>query len=303
MGYQLRQTSSGLVELDKFDRTAGPDIGNGWAEDPAADWSLYSDNGRSVAEHADDQGGHELERINKNVGTHPQDMIAEFVLDVMILGAWESTQMGIGYDADPSGSPTQRLIAVFYPYGDLVRLYRNGVQLGGDQTFNFVQQKKYGCRVVAEKDGDNYDYRIYIVERTGWDDTATDYGSATLSVDDDTSPPTFGTWCTIAAIDRRRFANFLLCGQKIVVTGIPTGWKIQIDSRSAVTESGGEVSINVQTWNLPATTIKLLDDGDVEQDSLTPSGGIFGGDVYVIAVSQEVESLPPMRSSGEPLSL
>lgn len=61
----------------------------------------------------------------------------------------------------------------------------------------------------------------------------------------------------------------------------------------AVVESGGVVTLNVDTWELPLTTIKLLSPGDVELASLTPTnitgrtgvapgGGIMGGDVYSV---------------------
>jgi cytoskeletal protein CcmA (bactofilin family) len=77
------------------------------------------------------------------------------------------------------------------------------------------------------------------------------------------------------------FDECFLCGRNIVVTGLPTGWKVQVDARTAVVESGGSVTIDVDTWALPATTIKVLDGADVEQGTLTPSGGIFGGDIYL----------------------
>lgn len=71
--------------------------------------------------------------------------------------------------------------------------------------------------------------------------------------------------------------EFFICGRIIKVTGLGTGQKIQIDSRAKVTESGGVVTIDPETWALPATTIKLLDPDDTVVDSKTPAGGIWGG--------------------------
>lgn len=81
------------------------------------------------------------------------------------------------------------------------------------------------------------------------------------------------------------FDEFFVCGRNLVVTGLPAGWKVQVDGRAAVVESGGSVTINIDTWALPATTLKILDDADVEQDSITPSGGIWGGDEYSFAAA------------------
>lgn len=81
------------------------------------------------------------------------------------------------------------------------------------------------------------------------------------------------------------FDEFFVCGVEITVTGIPTGWKIRIDSRPAAVESGGSVTIDVTTWALPATTIRLFDVDDVEQATLSPASGIWGGDVYAVTSS------------------
>jgi hypothetical protein len=80
---------------------------------------------------------------------------------------------------------------------------------------------------------------------------------------------------------------FFLCGRNIQVTGLPTGWKAQVDSRTAVVESGGSVTFDVDAWALPATTVKVLDDGDNEIITVTPSGGadVWGGDVYTLGGS------------------
>jgi hypothetical protein len=64
------------------------------------------------------------------------------------------------------------------------------------------------------------------------------------------------------------------------VNNLRTGYKVQVDNRTAVTESDGTVTLDVDTWALPATTIKVYDSNDVLKAELTPSGGIYGGDVY-----------------------
>jgi hypothetical protein len=78
----------------------------------------------------------------------------------------------------------------------------------------------------------------------------------------------------------------LFKGGAIVITGVPTGYKIQIDSRTAVTESGGTVTIPSSTWKtwaMPCTSIKLLDGGDVQiGDTLTPAAGIWGGHAFSV---------------------
>jgi hypothetical protein len=67
-------------------------------------------------------------------------------------------------------------------------------------------------------------------------------------------------------------------GGAITMDGLPTGYKLQIDSRAAVTESGGTATIAMSTWetySFPAATVKVLDAGDsiVETLSVTIWGG------------------------------
>jgi len=99
----------------------------------------------------------------------------------------------------------------------------------------------------------------------------------------DTTPLPLGYWGVVmgwwgGAVDTLR-----AYGRLITMTGLPTGWKVQIDSETPVVESGGSVTISAEGLVMPATTIKVLDAGDVEQSSLTPVGGFWGGATFSFA--------------------
>lgn len=77
-------------------------------------------------------------------------------------------------------------------------------------------------------------------------------------------------------------------GGAIVVTGLQagSGQKIKFDSNTAVAEVGGTVTIPMSTWEtwaFPCTTIYLLNSSDVELDSDSPAGGLWGGHTYTVS--------------------
>ncbi|KKL56375.1 hypothetical protein LCGC14_2246060, partial [marine sediment metagenome] len=137
-------------------------------------------------------------------------------------------------------------------------------------------------RIVLEESGADALLRAYYALASAQDDLSND---VVLKVNiTDPSPvanssPT--NKYTIEQTDAGSIVDeFFLCGRNIVVSGLKTGQKVQVDSRTAVVESGGSVTLDVDTWALPATTIKILSGAGTEITSLTPSTGIWGGDIY-----------------------
>jgi hypothetical protein len=76
------------------------------------------------------------------------------------------------------------------------------------------------------------------------------------------------------------FSNFYVCGRAITVTGLPTGYKAKLDSHTAVSESGGTATINCDEYGLPGTTVTVTDSVDVTVATISPSGGVYGGDSF-----------------------
>lgn len=115
-------------------------------------------------------------------------------------------------------------------------------------------------------------------------------GTAKISYND--ASPMTPTHVGIGTFQKNpTFGNFFICGKTITVNNLPSGWQAGIDGHDLVSESAGVVSFDASTWYLPATTLTIYDEGDVEQFSITPSppnssdgcsegGGIYGGDVY-----------------------
>ena len=79
------------------------------------------------------------------------------------------------------------------------------------------------------------------------------------------------------------FSDFIVCSDnRIICTGLPTGWKLRVGALTA-TESSGTATLDLAGTILPAATVNVLDDSDVQQDTLSPADGVWGGDEYVYA--------------------
>jgi hypothetical protein len=73
-----------------------------------------------------------------------------------------------------------------------------------------------------------------------------------------------------------------VCGRNIVINGLPSGWKVRLNTDAPVTESGGSVTYNVDDYQLPVATLKILNAADITQATFNEASGIWGGDVYQV---------------------
>jgi hypothetical protein len=83
-----------------------------------------------------------------------------------------------------------------------------------------------------------------------------------------------------------RYDMFRLMGPNIVVSGMPTGYKVKIDSQAAVTESGGTATIApgvLCTYPGAMTTLYILNGDDETVAQVSPDGGIFGGMTFTVS--------------------
>lgn len=277
--YSIERTTSGLVVEDDFDRPDSDDLDNNWTEfNESASTQLRIETNQVLAAAAarrlvglqpTDQVGDDedvVAQINAIINSAVSDNLAgvrlrsssltngyNFRMDTRSGGVWgivrnSSTIIASSTSDPPARNEWRGLRAVIE--GTVLRLYATDPLADGeDLSEDFV------LRTSVDDSGSIIDN----ANRIGFDRDA------------------IGVECL--------FDTFFVCGREITVTGIPTGWKIQVDARSAVTETGGSVAIDIETWALPATEIKLLDETDAEQASLTPSGGIYGGDVYEVSTS------------------
>jgi hypothetical protein len=138
-------------------------------------------------------------------------------------------------------------------------------------------------RLVGETSASHLLLRAYVISASNSEDQSNDFGTAKMNTDL-ASPKTAANYGWVSSNAISVTDVYFICGRNISVSGLPSGWKVRIDSRASVTEDGaGNVEINVDEWALPATTLYVLDASDAEQDSITPASGIYGGDTYVFA--------------------
>ena len=276
-GNTLSRTTSGLVFRDQFNRSNRVLNGdNGWEESNAGTYDIVSNvvvgdsgganGGEGVGNSLGDQGS---VIVQANHRSDSEQTKGRLVANADAPAGWPTgwsinAKSGSGYrigEHDGTGTIGSGGSA---PADGTEFVYRLVI----DKTVSPIEIRAYRDETLANLQDLSKDPSLVASATTTDDQTGTYYGL----YDGDGSNAVNGDW-----------DEFFVCGRNIVVSGIPTGWKIQVDSRTAVVESGGSVEIDVDAWALPATTIKLLDASDVEQDSLTPSGGIWGGDVYTVS--------------------
>lgn len=267
----------GLVFFDDFNRSnRNLDGDNGWEEESAGVYDIVG----NIVEGRGGSGGHEMGQplgdqdeiiVQFNSESQSQQTRGHIfclapTVDIGGSGAyWVNVKGGNGYRIAIAGGGV--------------------IGSGGTAPGNGTPAT---LRLVVDKSVSPVELRCYAVKGiTNLQDLSNDL-TLQASATDAGTPPS-GSYFGIYDGDGSNtvdtdFDEFFVCGRNIAVTGLPSGWKVQVDSRAAVVESGGSVEIDVDAWALPATTIKILDDSDVEQDSLTPSGGIWGGDEYSFVV-------------------
>lgn len=97
--------------------------------------------------------------------------------------------------------------------------------------------------------------------------------------------------------------EFIAQGRNLVINGVPTGWKGQVGTETAVVESGGVVTIDVDLLNTPQTTLKVLTSGDAEQASLTLTDDIWGGDIFTFTQGTSLSGIQVINDIGTIMAL
>lgn len=272
---EITRTTEGFVFRDQFDAADQTLDGyNSWEEGDPGSYDIVSNivearwasNGRRRAMR--DMGSDHGSVIVQHNAVRNSDAY----LTVIRLNATSLTSLATSYQINVKDGSDWRIVK------SGTGVIATGGSVPGTGTI-------VGVRFVLEttNGGDDADLRAYQSGTLDDLQDLTEDFSLQVSVSD-TDRPT-GTYYGFEHGDGSSAADadadeFFICGRNIKVTGLPTGWKVQVDSRAAVEESGGEVEIDVDEWALPATTVKVLDDEDAEQASITPGSGVWGGDEY-----------------------
>jgi hypothetical protein len=280
-GYTITLDSEGLLFRDQFNRANAGVLGNGWNENDASFQILNN-------QVYDDQA------VWSN-GYTRQDTAAPaakrgFVVQCNVNP--DATGYFTGISAIADGSADTSIYAGVGDVNDyeVTRIVAgSSTNTDADSTITVVAGSWYTVRLAIVANGSNLDASVW--------------GAAALASSDELSnnltkyaeilnvaEPTDSRKCGFTKWQVGTWDEFFVCGNEsggaITVTGVPTGYKIQIDSQTAVTESGGTVTIPLSTWAayaLPATTIKLLTDGDVVVGQLSPPAGVWGGQTYSVS--------------------
>lgn len=269
------EDDDGLIFRDQFDRADDPSVGNGWTEIGATGLLSLTDN--------------QLKKTSGNGAGVRQSSSLTPSQDVII-------QTNFRAGSDRHGSFLLAKSDVITSINDAYVFRADDDGFGSDTVWT-IRRVKGGTQTILASQNNNpaigngavYGHRGIVAGTTlkqlhssitELDDIVTDF-SLVQSVVDGNPPVNFGDFIGASiAVSVGNADEFFICGRNITVTGMPTGWKVQVDARAAVVESGGTAVVDVDTWALPLTEIKILDDNDVERNSDTPVGGLWGGATY-----------------------
>lgn len=283
-GYAISEETTGLLNNDDFERANNPVVGGSpaWVEQDAsyeiestnlydnqATWSnvfCYQTGGIPAARH-----GFVIQANIKSLTGrfHGVGVFGNDDGDTSIYGGvtsggnWEATRY-------VTGSPTDQ---------DL------------DATRPSVNGSWYGVRLMITQNGSNVDVNTLSTDALADEDDLTEAFVETGAALTNVSRPTVGNLHGPTKWNSdNRLNEYIVMGNEnggaITITGVPTGYKIQIGTETAVVESGGTVTIPMSTWKtwaFPQSTIKLLTGGDVEVADLTLPDDIWGGHTFSVA--------------------
>jgi len=266
----ILRTNAGLLFRDDFNRTPSDVVGNGWTE--VGPFAIANLEGNGILD-APVAGESQLYRA-LNHG-------ASFILQANV---WEVDGFGV-FCRSVVGTDGYLLVFEPFPFPvpDRVAFYRDGVLENVFLSFGPPGVRR--LRLVGDVGGD-LSLQAYglllseVLSGAALGDLSGDFGDSILGYLD--GAPRIGTRLGVRALTTGGKADeWFVCGRNVVVSGLPVGWKAQIDARSAVVETDGVVTFNVDAWALPAGTLKVLDGGDVLRDQVAPAGGVWGGDTYL----------------------
>jgi hypothetical protein len=288
----IEESASGQIFEDRFQRAAGNTIGNSWTEheDAAADLQLYDVGSGKIAVLKHSAG--ETDGITRNSPAIPD---ADFVLQCTVsLSANAAGGIWVGESTWESDG-----------YYIVVNHNTSKITLGKDGT-GTLQEVAYSpgvdnwtllrVRVIVSA-GTSVRFIVYAAQGTGQDDLTTDVVATGIDYTDSSSPydslAYYGTsmgWWGCYIDDYEMFS-----GHQIVISNVPTGWKAKVDSRSAVTESSGTITIDASLYG-KGTTVSLLDADDTVIDTVSPSAGVWPGDTYsCVADPADIGVAEPIR--------
>lgn len=278
----LAMTTSGLLFRDDFDRANSTTVGNGWSE--------VEDQGPATIQILTNrcEGGTSIG--NGDVRRRQTGLPATVIMQS------NQAENGNGVNGNVAVRSNQELVGLG-SYDAYLLQYIKAVQslirivkvTGGagvvEATKNIAisATQARGTRIILEESGANTIVRVYMTAEFVDQSTITEEFVLQLTFTD-TSPIATDAdhdQITLHVKSTAHHDEQMCMGADVVCTGLPTGHKVEIDSRGKVTEVGGTVTIDMNTFATPFTDFKLYDAADVLLDTITPAGGYFGGAIFV----------------------
>jgi hypothetical protein len=152
-----------------------------------------------------------------------------------------------------------------------------------DTTLDATAGEWYGVRMMVTQNGSNVDVSCLATTKLDDNDDLSKAFAETGAALTNQPYPTSGVFHGPVKWNSDQWMDeYIVMGNEtggaITMDGLPTGYKLQIDSNTAVAESGGTATIPMSTWKtypFPSTTVKVLDDGDSLVESKTTA--VYGG--------------------------
>ena len=276
----LARSTEGLVFRDQFNRPDDVAVGPGWSETPDFTfWDLQGNKSRHITPNTS-------YLTLTGSASPPADMIAQCNFQqqdgTSIRFALRSHTLTEGHNTD-----YETLIAG--PSSNLYWLTKEvsgSSEINDNHAFNgLVSGTWYTSRMILETTGSELKVSGTMGEATDEDDLTA--ALVTCGSFLDPTPLVENNVQALIAFGNVFHNEFIMCGRNVTVNNLPTGFKVKLDGDSAVVESGGSGTINVDSRILPYGTMSVLNASDELQSSLiitsaTLSDG-WGGDIYDFA--------------------
>lgn len=277
----LRRSTAGLLYRDQFDRADGA---------PGADWSVLSGAAWAIAGNKLVNGGGADEKIVVAPAAMPA--LLEMVTQVIIRRAGPNRTVFQGALAKWDGTTGYLATIENLSAAERLMLYKfvAGVAtlLSSNTTF-VMEQTAYILKLWA-KPGQQAAWLLSAAGAQLFHNPAAD-----AALDAVSGRAGMRAWTSQPTTDYNEFDdNAAYRGNTLACSGLPAGYKLRAihpvgGQTQTVVEVGGVATIDLDFRGCPLTRVEVLTGAGVIVHALTPSDGVWGGDVYAIAP----EAFPP----------
>lgn len=280
--FTLTRSTSGLIFADDFNRANQDGLGNSWAVTTngagATDYQIVSNRAE-----CQDAG-------TKNLAYQDIAHAGDFIVQANIQ-LQDATSGGLGILARCSDMDNQGTYDAYKVYTDNNKIWRtqkatNGATAnldsaaGADTAIDVINFRM--ARLVGEISGTDLLLRSYCTPDLATAQTQDVDPTLRVAEVTEAAPLTgsqFGFQCNNLGLVELYF----LCGRSLTISGLRDNDTVTLDARSPVSETAGTVTIAMDTYAMPASTLTVKDVYGSTVATLTPSGGIYGGDVFALA--------------------